>query len=479
MTSFCSEWRMLMAQIDTKVQSKKTSLLQSPRTYNEIVHYLDTHWSNTTNLIAISQLDESFGFPSKKLDIAMISGTSGKSTTIHYACKLFQEEGLKVGAFYTPHITLYNERFAINNEQISNKAFTEIATKVIQTAEDKKIAASTKDILTMMAILFFKENDVTLALFENSGTFTIDPVLYFDVKIAAVTRIVPNTSHDDISAAFQNIMTPLTANSYFVSADQNKQNLHIMHQLIEAKGINWSMPIRKLAPLAYPFEQLHGRCAALAERIAHIYSDHFLHKNKEGIVTASLLNKPKGLRGRPTLEAKKASENHPQKSIEQFWNETTTTLPCRFQFFENKKPMILLDNADNLDALNNVFLGFRLLSYKQQFKNVSLIIGCYQGQFEDEEFIKQIRYFMKKTSGNIAFCPIQPIVNENTKVSWDAQKIAHLAKVAKIKAKAYKNFTEAFAATKAISDDRNNLIIITGSQAIISEYFNYKEETPA
>ena len=39
------------------------------------------------------------------------------------------------------------------------------------------------------------------------------------------------------------------------------------------------MPIRKLAPLAYPFEQLHGRCAALAERICQIYVDDFLHES--------------------------------------------------------------------------------------------------------------------------------------------------------------------------------------------------------
>lgn len=465
-----------MVQIDTKAQTKKNSLLQSPRTYSEIIHYLDTHWSNTTNLVAISQLDESFGFPSKKLDIAIISGTSGKSTTIHYTCKLLKEEGLKVGAFYAPHITSYNERFVINNEQISNKTFTEIASKVIQAAEDKKIAASTKDILTMMAFLFFKENDVSFALFENLGTYTLDPVLYCDVKIAAVTRIVPNTNHDDTPAAFSNIMTSMTSKTYFVSADQNKQNLQIMHQLVESKGSNWSMPIRKLAPLAYPFEQLHGRCAALAERIAHIYSDNFLHQNKADVINISLLNKPKGLRGRPTLEAKKASEVYPKKSLEQFWNKATTTLPYRFQLLDNKKQLILLDNADNLDALNNVFLGFRLLSYKQQFKGVSLILGCHEDQFEDEAFIKEIRYFVKKTSGTISLCPIEQNVGEKSKPSWDTAKIAHLAKTAKIKSKTYKNFDEAFEAAKVAYDDRNSLIIITGSQAIVTEYLNYKEE---
>ncbi len=131
--------------------------------------------------------------------------------------------------------------------------------------------------------------------------------------------------------------------------------------------------------------------------------------------------------------------------------------------------------ADNLDALTNVFLGFRLLAYKQQFKGVSLILGCHQDQFEEEEFIKEIRYFVKKTSGTIAFCPIEPTAGENSKPSWDVQKIALLAKVAKIKSKAYKNFAEAFIATKAAHDDANSLIIITGSQAIVQEYLNYKE----
>jgi len=464
-----------MVQIDTKVQNKKNSLLKSSREYNEIVHYLDTHWSPTTSLVAISQLDESFGFPSKKLDIATVSGTTGKSTTIHYTCKILQEEGLKVGAFYTPHIIAYNERFVIDNEQISNKEFTALANKVIQTLEDKKIAASSKDILTMMAFLFFKDNNVNLAIFENSGTYTLDPVLYCNVKVAALTRIVPNTNHDDTPAAFINIMAPLTSQTHFVTADQNKQNLQIIHQMVEAKGSNWSMPIRKLAPLAYPFEQLHGRCAALAERIAQIYSDKILHKNKNGIVTPSLLSKPKGLRGRPTLEAKKVSECYPKKSLELFWNRTSTTLPSRFQFLQDKKPMILLDNADNIDALNNLFLGFRLLAYKQQFKDVSLILGCHKDQFEDEELIKELRYFVKKASGLIAFCPIQPIPGEKSEPSWDVQKIALLTKNAKIKAKAYANFAEAFAAVNIGNNDAQNLIIITGSQAIVSEYLKHKE----
>ena len=232
-----------MVQVDTKIQSKKSPIINSHRTYSEVVHYLDENWGPTKNFIAIGQLDEKFGYLSKKLDIAVISGTSGKSTTIHFTCKLFKEENLKVGAFYTPHVTFYNERFSINEEHISNSAFTEIANQVIQVAQDNKIAANSKDILTMMALIFFKENNVDLAILENSGTYTLDPVMYCNVKIGAVTRIVANTQHEDTHAAITNIMTMMTPNSYFVSADQNKLNLQIMSQLAEGKGSAWSMPI--------------------------------------------------------------------------------------------------------------------------------------------------------------------------------------------------------------------------------------------
>lgn len=468
-----------MVQIETKVLNKKNSLLQSPLLYNEIVHYLDNNWQPTQNLVAISQLDEAFNFPSKQIDSVIVGGTNGKSTTIGYCTKLLQEENLKVGAFYTPHINLYNERFVINDEQIAHKDFTELANKVIQTAQDKQINANTKDILTMMAFLYFKENNVNIALFENAQSYSLDPVLYADAKIVAVTRIVPNSPQDDVTAAFDTLMVPVSSKTFFVSADQNKQNLQILNQMVQAKGGNWCMPTRKLAPLPYPFEQLHGRCAALAQKIAHLYSENFLHKDLVQQISSSLLHKPKGMRGRPTLEAKKASETYPVKSLELFWTKTITNLPAKFQVISEKKTITLLDNADNMDALQNVFLGFRLLAYKQQFKNVSLILGCHANQFADEALLKELRGFNKKLSGVIALCPINPIPGEKSAPGWNVQKFAQLAKAAKIKTKLCKNFAEAFNAVKATQNNQDSILIITGSQTIIHEYLNHKDETVA
>lgn len=246
-----------------------------------------------------------------------------------------------------------------------------------------------------------------------------------------------------------------------------------MLEMVKAKKATWAMPIRKLATLTYPFEQLHGRCAALAERIAHIYVNEFA--NKDAIVLSdSLLTKQKGQRGRPTLEAKRQSELNPKKTVDQFWKEALNTLPGRFQLLDKEKPTILLDNANNLDAFKNLLLGIRLLHYNHTLKGLTLIIGCNNPQLNVPEFLKALRYFFKKTSGQAIICPVARIPGQRLDDSWDVEKITNDIKSTKIKAKSARNFKEAFEMACKTVDDRHGLVVITGSDAIITEYWRYK-----
>lgn len=462
-----------MAQVDPKKTINSEKILNLTNlSYQDVISYFDSNWKQPTSLKAISQLDKSFGYPSKETPSIIISGTNGKSITAHFTTKLLHEEGIKVGTFFTPHTEAYNERFTINNLSVDNTEFTALASEVITRIQQEKIAASTKDILTMMSFLYFKKHNVDLAIFENSAAFHTDPVMYVTPIISAITRLVANHETDDLHKAITHLMSNTTEKTHFVAADQNKLNLQIMHQIAETKGCSWSMPIRKLAPLAYPFEQLHGRCAALAERIAHIYIDNYVQLDK---TSQSLLNKPKGQRGRPTLEAKREEELNPKKTLEQFWNSTSTTLSTHFELLENHKPHVLLDNADNLDGFNNLFLGIRLLHYKKPFKGLTIIIGCNESQFNNQDFIKQIRYFFKKNSGTVIFYPPSQIPGEKSGKSWDPASITNIAKNAKIKAKACHNFHEAFETAKKLVDEREGLIVITGNSSLKREFNTYKE----
>jgi hypothetical protein len=258
-----------------------------------------------------------------------------------------------------------------------------------------------------------------------------------------------------------------------VSADQSKLNLQTMQDIVTEKGGEWAMPIRKLAPLAYPFEQLHGRCAALAERITSIYMNACAHKDAV-IVTNSLLTKTKGRRGRPTLEVKRQSELNPKRTIEQFWKETLSTLPGRFQLLDKEKPTILLDPAANLDAFKNLLLGTRLLHYKRPLKGLTIILGCNNPELDTNELIKLLRYFFKKTSGQVVVCPVNPIPGQKGSQAWNVEKITNDIKSMKIKAKSAANFNEALEMAQKTVDERHGIIVIAGSASIISEYWKNK-----
>lgn len=458
-----------------QVGTKDTSALSKQRSYNEIIEFLDLHWQtniNDKNLSVIKKLDQALATPSQKLNTVLVAGTNGKSLTLNFSAQLLREEGLKVGTFYAPHILTYNERLVINNEAIANKTFTEVGNEVINMAESLGLQANSFEILTMMALLYFKNNNVDVALLEVSSGGTFNATNICTPKIVAITRV---TIEDEaaMKEAIVDILGIVKENTYVVSADQSKLNLQVMHDIVKEKNAVWSMPIRKLAALPYPFEQLHGRCAALAERIAQTFINSFTNKN--ALVANTLLSKQKGTRGRPTIEAKRHLELNPKKTIDQFWKETSTLLPARFQLLDKEKPSILLDNAHNLDAFANLLLGIRLLHYQKPLKGITLVLGCNNPKLDSAELLKLLRYFFKKTSGQIIVCSVTSVPGQNEGNSgWDVEKITNDIKSMKIKARSAKNFKEAFEAAQKTVDERHGLVIITGSSAIVSEYWHYK-----
>lgn len=450
------------------------------RNYNEIIEFLDKAWNTDKNyksLDKIKKLDQALGNPSQKLNTILVGGTNGKSLTINLTAKLLKSEGLKVGAFYSPHILTYNERLAINNEIISNKTFAELANEIINLAESLEIEANSLDILTMMAIHHFVKQEVDLAIMESSNGSAYNPVNICKAKVATITRVAPandSLNDEEMKETIRNMASIIQEGTWVVSGDQNKSHLQLVQELTKAQGGHWAMPIRKLVALTYPFEQLHGRCAALAERLAQMYVENF-HNQGATIINDSLLSKQKGQRGRPSIETKRKDELNPKPTLEQFWKEECAELPGRFQLLNRENPSVLLDIASNLDAIGNILLGVRLLHYQRPLNGLTIILGATKNTLNSEKFIKLIRYFFKKTSGQLLICPIEPSlpgINENE--SWNPEQVANNIKSMKVKARACKDFEEAFELAKKSVNEKYGLIVVTGSRTIVSNYWKYK-----
>lgn len=463
-----------------KIGHEAESIGPRQRSYQDIVSFLNEHWqpNDSKTIERMQALDRELGSLSKKRDAIIVCGTNGKSLTLHFTTKLLEAEGLKVGTFFAPHILTYNERFVVNKATVQNKTFTDLGNLVLDAAERLKIKITSNELLTLMALLFFEEQKCDVVLCESNEGGKYNPVNICHAKVVAITRVTPTgieVSPEELRELLCSMMGTVKQGTHLISGDQVKAHLQMMEDMAAAQNAQWAMPIRKLAPLAYPFEQLHGRCAALAERIAHLYVNNVIAREAI-IVKDSLLVKQNGRRGRPTIEAKRLAKLNPKKTIEQFWKEATNELPGRFQLLDKEKPSVLLDSADNLDALENLLLGIRLLHYQRPLKGLTVILGAGKHALLNEDFLKALRYFFKKTSGQVFVCPV---TNENTPgngeaESWNCEQVASDLKNKKVKATAFNSFAEAFEVAKNTVDERYGLVVITGSNAILNEFWRVK-----
>lgn len=459
-----------------QARKKTEGSLSKLRNYNEIVDYLTNlkpYEYSENAIIRMRQLDQALNNPSTKIDIVIVAGTNGKSLTMHFAAKLLQEEGFKAGVSYSSNFLSFNERIVLNAESISNKIFTDVLNEVINAAAREGIEATSYELLHLASLVYFVQENQDVMLAEVGYGGRLDALSAFTPKIAALTRVAEDQvgllGADLDQVAFETLQIAKSG-SWFISAEQSKIRLQKMKNLADQQGILWAMPIRKLSALPYIFEQLYGRVASLGERIAQIYIEDI--KNKfSPFLRGNLLATEKGRRGRPTLEAKRNSELHPLKTLKGFWAEQFNLLKGRFELLDKEKPTILLDNASNIDALGNLFLGIRLIHYQKPLKGLVIIMGLHQA-VNATEALKLTRYLLKKVNGTILFVDLA--TDHGTPRGHSAEQLASLAKEMNIKARACVSLKDAFEVAKASVDERDGLVAISGSPEFITGYWHLR-----
>lgn len=457
-------------------RKKSDSSFGKVRSYNEIVEFLTNlkaYDYSEAAVIRMRQLDKALGEPTSKFDLILVSGTNGKSLTMHFAAKLLAEEQCKASASYSSNFLSYNERIVLGNEAISNKAFTDTLNEVINTAEQESVAATAYEIMHMASFVYFAEEKQEVVLAEVCYGGRLDALAAFTPKIAALTRVADDsigalgTDLDQVAFEMLEIAKP---GSWFISAEQSKIRLQKMKSLADERGVLWAMPIRKLSALPYIFEQLYGRIASLGERIAQIYVEDI--KNKfSPFLRGNLLATEKGRRGRPTLEAKRNSELNPIKTLKGFWTEQFDLLKGRFELLDKEKPSVLIDNASNFDAFTNLFLGIRLLHYQKPLKGLYIIMGL-SAAVDATESLKLIRYLLKKVNGTMLFINLPQ--NAEGLACHDAEVLATMAKDMNIKARSCISLSEAFDLAKVGVDERDGLVVICGAPSMVTEYWNMR-----
>ncbi len=132
------------------------------------------------------------GNPEKTYPIIHVTGTNGKGSTIAFMRELFTTHGKKVGTFTSPHIISIHDRICINGQAIADADFIRLAEQV---KEMEKTLLETHDqlsffeLLTLIAFLYFREQEVDLVLLEVGIGGLLDTTNVVTGEIAVITSI--------------------------------------------------------------------------------------------------------------------------------------------------------------------------------------------------------------------------------------------------------------------------------------------------
>ena len=132
------------------------------------------------------------GNPEQAYPIIHVTGTNGKGSTIAFMRELFVAHGKAVGTFTSPHIVSIHDRICINGEPISDEDFIRLADQV-KAMEQRLLETHDQlsffELLTLIALLYFKEQKVDLVLLEVGIGGLLDTTNVVTGEIAIITSI--------------------------------------------------------------------------------------------------------------------------------------------------------------------------------------------------------------------------------------------------------------------------------------------------
>jgi dihydrofolate synthase/folylpolyglutamate synthase len=133
--------------------------------------------------------------PHKKFLTIQVAGSNGKGSVCAMITRILTLHKIKCGLFTSPHLIEIEERIRIGMDPIPRKEFCRMLTflkEVIQKLIDKKKLKTSPtyfEIMTLLALLYFKEKNVDMAVLEVGMGGRFDATTVVDPVITAITTI--------------------------------------------------------------------------------------------------------------------------------------------------------------------------------------------------------------------------------------------------------------------------------------------------
>ena len=133
------------------------------------------------------------GSPHIGLNCIQIVGTNGKGSTSAILSNILKSSSYKVGLYTSPHLTNINERIRINGKSISDEKIIEFIKCFKDDINNLKV--SFFEAMTAMALWYFKNENVDIAVLETGLGGRLDSVTICNPQLIVITRISYDHQH--------------------------------------------------------------------------------------------------------------------------------------------------------------------------------------------------------------------------------------------------------------------------------------------
>ncbi len=141
-------------------------------------------WPEKFGLDTMRALVAELGDPQRAYPSIHVVGTKGKSTATRTIAAYLEREGLRTGAYTSPHVSGWGERIQVGAHEIDIERALE---RVRPAAE--ALGATQFEALTAAALLEFSESDVDVAVVEAGLGGRLDATNVIDAGIVLLTNV--------------------------------------------------------------------------------------------------------------------------------------------------------------------------------------------------------------------------------------------------------------------------------------------------
>jgi dihydrofolate synthase/folylpolyglutamate synthase len=281
--------------------------------------------------------------PEKKIPHYIhITGTSGKGSVAIMLATILKTAGYKTGLLISPHPSTITERWQINNRPMSKgtfeKLFTQIYTQLQKyehsTAYQKFGRISYGELMTIIGLYYFAQEQVTWAVIEVSvggrGDST-NIIPYKDVAVITTIGIDHTKTLGRTKAAIaQEKLGILHPQIPLFTAEKDKKILEKIHQeckkqksFLHTPNLSYQLISSNLTGLDFKYQGIHYHLSVLG-----------YHQITNAILSITIARYLK----------------LPEHTIEQALQKII--LPLRMEVV-SKQPLIILDSAHNRDKIKS------------------------------------------------------------------------------------------------------------------------------